>query len=80
MSTGKFKQFEQHCSGSNPSSLRTSHLESNVVFRRFSSSISQFKNTFQERVQSVFRRFWSFPREMEVRRKNVMSFVYNRQP
>ena len=38
MSTGKFKQFEQCCSGSNQGSLRTSHLESHAVFRRFSSS------------------------------------------
>ena len=38
MSTGKFKQFEQCCSGSNQGSLRISHLESHAVFRRFSSS------------------------------------------
>ena len=63
MSTGKFNQFEQSCSGSNQSSLRASHLKTNSVFKRFSSSVSQFKNAFQERVQSVFPRFherWKF--------------------
>ena len=67
MSTVKFKQFEQYCSGSDQSSLRASHLESKAVFRRFSSSVSQFKNACQERVQSVFSRFherWKFAGRM----------------
>ena len=67
MSTGKFKRFEQQRSGFNQSSLRASHVESNAVFRRFSSSISQFKNASQDRVQSVFPRFherWKFAGRM----------------
>ena len=67
MSTGNFKRFEQHRSGFNQSSLRASHVESNAVFRRFSSSISQFKNAFQDRVQSVFPGFherWKFAGRM----------------
>lgn len=67
MSAGKVKQFEQHCSGSNQSSLRASHLESIAVFRRFLSSVFQFKNAFQECVQSGFPRFherWKFAGRM----------------
>ena len=67
MSAGKFTQFEQCCSGSDQCSLRASHLESNSVFRRFSSSVFQFKNALQERVQSGFLRFherWKFARRM----------------
>ena len=66
MSAGQFKQFKQYCSVSNRSSLRASSLVSNAVFRRFSTAFFQFKNAFQERVQSGFRfhERWNFVERM----------------
>ena len=61
-----FKQFKQYCSVFNRSSLRASSLVSNAVFRRFSTAFFQFKNAFQERVQSGFRfhERWNFVERM----------------